>query len=587
MTEYDDDSSFDQCIRIARIRNPFRVYLDPDRQEPDGSDAEWGFITDLITHEEFRSKYPDAKAVSWNENGVGDEYRNWVTQTHVRVAEYFYFENKKRTLVALDSGHVGYEDELAPEIAAQIKENPAMVTRKREVEVKTCHWDTINCYEVLEENIWAGKWIPIVEVIGNEIDIEGKVTRSGLIRDAKDPQRMYNYWCTAETEMIALAPKAPFIMEEGQVEGHEARWRDANIKSYPYLLYKGTNVAGKQAPPPQRQPFAGPPAGIVNAKAGAAQDMMATTGIRFDATLAERTYDESGKALRELKRVGDLGNFHYVDNLSRSLRHTGRILIDLIPKIYDTRRVATILREDDSEEMVTIDPQQPQAYQKRQGSNGAVEKLFNPKVGKYDVTVSIGPSFSTKRQEAAESMIGFLKVLPNSAQLIGDLIAKNMDWPGADEIATRLASQLPPQVLNKSVDELPPEARAMIGSLQQQLQGLQGERDKAVSLLGDKEADRDIDREKNAIQLQKIHNDFEAKLTDIVAKMQQTLITSVTGEVSGRMDQLAAAVESLEDGLRRDEPKEAKEDAATTAEIVQLLKAFSDPPQVAAPEAVQ
>ena len=357
--------------------------------------------------------------------------------------------------------------------------------------------------------------------------------------------------------------------------------------SYPYLLYKGTNVAGKQAPPPQRQPFAGPPAGIVNAKAGAAQDMMATTGIRFDATLAERTYDESGKALRELKRVGDLGNFHYVDNLSRSLRHTGRILIDLIPKIYDTRRVATILREDDSEEMVTIDPQQPQAYQKRQGSNGAVEKLFNPKVGKYDVTVSIGPSFSTKRQEAAESMIGFLKVLPNSAQLIGDLIAKNMDWPGADEIATRLASQLPPQVLNKSVDELPPEARAMIGSLQQQLQGLQGERDKAVSLLGDKEADRDIDREKNAIQLQKIHNDFEAKLTDIVAKMQQTLITSVTGEVSGRMDQLAAAVESLEDGLRRDEPKEAKEDAATTAEIVQLLKAFSDPPQVAAPEAVQ
>jgi hypothetical protein len=299
LTEYDGEDSFDQVLRIGRIRNPFRVYLDPDHQEPDGSDAQWGFISDMMPRAEFKDLYPNANISPWEESAIGDEvYSLWSTETHVRIAEYFYYETKLRRLVALEGGHQGYYDELAPAVQAQMKLNPSMVKKDREVQCKSVKWCKLTQHEKLEEVDWLGKWIPIIKVIGDEVDIEGKVSFAGVIRDSKDPQRMKNYWATAKTELVALAPKAPWIMEEGQVEGHEKAWREANNKSNPYLLYKGVNVGGKPAPPPQRQQFAGPPAGVIQAEESAEQDMMATTGIRFDATKGERVSDESGKALQ-------------------------------------------------------------------------------------------------------------------------------------------------------------------------------------------------------------------------------------------------------------------------------------------------
>ncbi len=577
LTDYEGDDTFDQVIKIGRIRNPFRVYLDPDSQEPDGSDADWCFVSDLITREEFKEQYPDKQAMEWQAQGLGDEYRDWNTETHVRIADYFYFESDTKTLVRLENGHIGYKDELTQELQDQIKLNPNFVTKERDVEVEHICWDTITANQVLDHKDWAGKWIPIVKVIGDETDVEGKVTLAGIIRDAKDSQRMYNFWVTSETELIALAPKAPWIMEEGQVDGHEKRWQEANTKSQPYLLYKGTNIAGKQPPAPQRQQFAGPPAGVVQAKISAAQDMQATTGIRFDATLQERTYDESGKALRELKRVGDLGNFHYVDNLSRSLRHTGRILIDLIPKIYDTPRAITILREDDSEEQVQIDPSQPQAAQK-QDINGRIKKIYNPKVGEYEVAVNVGPSFATKRAEAADSMLQFMKAVPNAAPIIGDLIAKNMDWPGADEIAERLAASLPPNLLTKNQGDFPPEAKALIGSLTQQLQKLSQEHQQALAMLGDKQADRQIEQDK-------INKDFEAKLTKIVADAE----TKMLGAVGGQFNEITKIVQDLQhnleiqDAVRKATPEQPKPDngieelKTTVKGIADSLKGMTPP----------
>ena len=484
LTDYEDEDTFDQVIKICRIRNTFRVYLDPDAEEPDGSDAKWGFISDLIPRSEFEDQWPDSQVLAWEEGGIGDEYKLWATTTHVRIAEYFCYETDTRKLVALASGHVGYEDELDESIKSEIKAKPDSVLNEREVSVQKVKWYKLTAHDILEENDWPGKYIPIIKIIGDEVDIEGKVTLAGIIRDAKDPQRMYNYWCTSETEQVGLAPIAPWIMEEGQVEGHEDRWKQANRKAYPYLLYKATSVGGKPSPPPQRQQFAGPPAGVVQAKISAAQDMQATTGIRFDATLQERNYDESGKALKELKRVGEVGNFHYIDNLSRSLRYTGKQLIDLIPKVYDTRRILTILREDGSEERVTIDPTLGKPHDQRQGQDGKLERLFNPKLGDYEVAVTIGPSFATKRAEAADSMLQFLRFLPNTAPLVADLIAKNMDWPGSEEIYERLASQLPPELQAKHMQHLAPEAKAIVMSLSRNLNQLKQERDQAVQLVG-------------------------------------------------------------------------------------------------------
>jgi len=372
--------------------------------------------------------------------------------------------------------------------------------------------------------------VPIVECLGEEIDVQGKVKKMGIVRNAKDAQRMYNYWSTAETELIALAPKAPYIMEEGQVEGHETSWKQANRKSFPYLLYRGVNLGGRQAPPPQRQPFSGSPQGVVQAKMGAAQDMQATTGIRFDATMHERMQDESGRAIRELRRSGDLGSFHYVDNLSRALRHTGAILIDLAPHYLDTKRYQTVLREDDTEETVLIDPNADKAYTETRGQDGKTLKVFNPKIGKFAVTVTIGPSFATKRIEAAESMMSFAKALPNTAQLIADLIAKNQDWPGADEIARRLAKAVPPQFLTPDQKDVPPQVQAVIQQLEAQIKQLSAERQQLMAAVNDKNADR-------AVAQDKVNKDFEAKLLQILQKADDSF-QSHAGKL---VDQLMAA----------------------------------------------
>lgn len=541
-TEYESEKTFNQVLKLERIRNAMRVYIDPDHQMPTGQDMEWAFITDLVPRAEFKETWPDADTVEWQEGSIGDENK-WCTQTHVRIAEYFYYDTEMRSLLALASGHIGWEDELAPEIAAQIKANPKIVLKRREVPVKRVKWCKLTCKEILEENDWPGKWIPIVKCTGNEYDIEGELSLQGLVRAMKDPQRMYNFWCTSETELIALAPKAPWIMEEGQVEGYENRWREANTKSLPYLLYRATSVSGKPAPPPQRQQFAAPPAGVLQAKIGAAQDMQAVTGVRWDATMQERMNDESGKALRELKRVGDIGNFHYVDNLARSLKFTGEILIDLIPKIYDTRRVLMILREDDSEEQVTIDPNLPQAHQQQtEGDN--VKLLYNPGVGEYAVAVTIGPSFSTKRQEASDSMLQFMAAIPNSAPLIADLVAKNQDWPGAEEIYARLQATLPPGVLDPKTRNLPPEAKGLIANLTQQVQQLTQQRDQAAALLGDKDKDRQVD-------LEKINKDYEAKMTDIATGFREEVmkLQAVSGNGSAEMAKMQIEYQAKLDKL--------------------------------------
>lgn len=535
VSQYESPDSFDKVLRIKRVRNKFTVYLDPDRQEPDGSDSKYGFVTEMVPRHEFEEMYPDADPMPWTQNGVGEDAKNWADKDNIRVVEYYEIHIEHRDLVALDNGHVGWRDELDAQVVADIESGRVKVIKERRAECPKQTWYSATAVDILDEQPWPGRYVPIVECVGDEIDIQGKVKKSGIVRDAKDPQRMYNYWCTAETELIALAPKAPYIMEEGQVEGHEDRWKQANRKSYPYLLYKGVNLAGKPAPPPQRTAFAGVPAGVVQAKQGAAQDMMATTGIRFDATNQERMQDESGRAIRELRRSGDLGSFHYVDNLGFALRHSAQILIDLAPTYLDTKRYATILAEDDSEELILIDPHAEKAYEERKNpTTGKTLKVFNPKIGKFSVTTTIGPSYATKRIEAAESMMAFAKALPNVASLIADLIAKNQDWPGADEMARRLAKAVPAQLLTPDQKDVPPQMQALLQALDQQVKQLSQEREQLMAQLNDRTADR-------AVAQDKVNKDFEAKLYSVLQKSEDAMQGHMGRFVEQLMDAVQAA----------------------------------------------
>ena len=536
-TEYESESSNDQVAHIKRIRNPFSVYLDPNHQEPDGADAKWGFISEMVPRDEFEAEWPDADPVPFDLGGIGEKYKEWVEKDTIRVAEYFEIVNKKRTLVTLENGHVGWEDELHEDVVAAINDGSMEALSRRESLDPSVKWAKMTCKEILEEQDWPGKYIPIVKIIGDEIDIEGKVKLSGVVRHAKDAQRNVNYWRTAEMELIALAPKAPWVMEEGQIAGHEAAWQMANVKSIPVLLYKGTSISGQQAPPPQRQQFSGVPAGVVQAAMNAAEDMQATTGIRFDASKSERMMDESGVAIKELRRSGDLGAFHFSDNFARSLRRTGAILVDLIPRIYDARRVVTILREDDTEERVKVNPA-GQVGQRTLAPDGKPMSVFNPKLGEYAVTVTVGPSYATKRIEAADGMMRFVQAVPQAAAVIPDLIAKNMDWPGAQEISARLAKTLPPNLLAPEPKDVTPQVAAAMQAMQTQIQQLSMEKMQMQKALTDQSLDR-------AVMQDKIDKDFEAKLLAVVQKQDAAHAKEVGSKINDLAQQVTALVGAL------------------------------------------
>ena len=554
--DWESEDSFEQIAKIERIRNAFTVYMDPAHQEPDGSDANFAFVTEVIPKDEFEALYPDADLSAFDKTAIGDKYREWSKQEGIRIAEYYEVTRKKAVLVKLSNGHVGFEDDLSAKAREQIAAGKLSIEDERDSYRRKVKWYKITGVEILEETDWLGQWIPIFPVIGDEIDLEGKVYYSGVVRNAIDSQRMYNYWRTKETEAIALAPMAPWVAEEGQIEGYEEQWKNANVKPYSVLPYRAVSLNGSMAPPPQRQNFAQVPAGIVNAADGAARDMMATTGIRFDSTPQERMMDESGKALRELRRTSDIGNMHYDDNLCRSLVHLGRQLVDLLPKLYSAARQTTILREDGKEERIVIDPHANKAYEERRDpQTGKVTKVFNPTVGKYGIKIDTGPNYTTRRQEAADQMLDFARALPNSAALIMDLIAKYQDWPGSEEIASRLAKAIPPQYLTPDQKDVTPQIAAVITNLEAQVKGLHAELQKANFALVDKGKDREI-------AMAKINADFEAKLLAIVQKAED----SMNKNVGAKVEAMAAEVQQLMGVLQAPPAKSAGQPKETEAD---------------------
>jgi len=546
LTEHESDKTFDQVIVVKRIRNPFTVLLDYERQEPDGCDAKWGFVSEMVQRDDFKEKWPKAYVASWNEQSVGQDLKHWITRDQVRVAEYFEVTHEMRKLVMLSNGVVTYEDELDPTVKEAIDAGKIEVEQSRDAEVQKVMWYRLTAYEILERQEWLGKWIPIIEVIGDEIDIEGRIDRFGVIRNAKDPARMKNYWSTAKTEFVALQPKAPYMGAEGSFDGHENEWKVANVRSFPYLEYVPVMLEnGQYAPPPQRQPAPQVPQGYVEAEQNAQQDMMRTTGIRFDSSLGERTYDESGKALHQLRGITDLGSAHYGDNLKRSLRHYGRILVDLIPKVYNRARMESIVNEDGTDTLIKIDPNAPRAVGKIQNPNGPNQpnvKVFNPRMGEYQVAVTTGPNYATRRIEAQEQITKLAQTLPQVAAALAPLIAKYSDWPGANEAYKLLMALLPQAAQMTQASELPPAVQALVAGLQGQLAQLMAERQKMLKDLTDQQQDRLIRADEARTKRVKVDRDFEARMAAVFAKAAK----DTRDFHSAELDRLLQAIQAAE-----------------------------------------
>lgn len=535
ITEYCNEDSFDQDIRITRVRNSFSVYMDPTIQDPCGADAEWCFVTEDILKSDYERMFPDASPISTiMSQGVGNESMSqWLAEDTIRIAEYFYKDYEKATL------HLYPDNQTAFKGTPQDANLQAMFgkpIRTREVDRQKVMWMKTNGFDILDEREWAGKWIPVVRVIGNEWEVEGRMYISGLVRNAKDAQRMYNYWTSQEAEMLALAPKAPFIGYGGQFEGYEQQWKTANTTNWPYLEVNPdvTDGAGGVLPLPQRAQPPLPQTGLIQAKMGAGEDIKATTG-QYDASLGQQGNERSAKAIIAREKQGDVGTYHYVDNLARAIRHITRQVVDMIPKIYDTQRIARIIGVDGDVSMVKFNPMQPEPVKEVRDmeTGGLIEKIYNPGVGTYDVMVTTGPGYMTKRQEALDAMSQILQSNPQLWSVAGDLFIKNMDWPGAQEMAQRFKKILDPKVLSEG--DQSPEMMAA----QQQMQAMTEELNRMTDIIEnvqDSVAQREVDIKEYKAQV----DAYDAETKRITA-MQNSMTPEqiqdiVMGTIAGALD---------------------------------------------------
>jgi hypothetical protein len=509
LTDYIGDRTFDQEILIERIPNPFNVYIDPAANKADLSDARFCFVTEEIPKDAFKETYPgvDLTALEqWSDEGESNK-ELWVSTDNIRVAEYFEVETKRRRLVVV-GGETAFWDEVASdELNAQEREMlEDKVEQERWVEERSVRWYKVVATEILEQKEWPGKWIPVVPVLGDESYLEGTRKLWGMVRFAKDPQRAYNYWNSAETEMIALAPKAPFIGPRGSFEDMEREWGQANTTSYGYLEYTPvSDDAGNPLQPPARQPYEPPIQAISMARQQAGEDLKATMGL-YGAQLGDQGPQESGVAIAQRQAEGDSSTFNYSDNFHRALRHLGRILVDLIPHIYDVPRIDRIIGEDNKEKKVSLvnDSAAP-ALEEQIQPDDSVEKIYNIGVGTYDVTISAGPSFMTRRQAALDAMSKFLVANPGAIQWMGDLMVENMDWPGASELAKRLKKMVPPQLLEdedgEAPPQVPPQVQQQLTQLQQQLQAATEQNQQMASQLQGKQLELQSKKEIEQMKL--------------------------------------------------------------------------------------
>jgi hypothetical protein len=554
-TDYISEDSFDQEIYIDPVDNPFTVYFDPNSVLPDGSDADRCLITTMMLKEEFRKLYPDADdgGTSFTQRGTGDSQSEWITKEDIRLAEYYYTVREKATLYLLSDGSATFADD--KDFFKRLDAYGITVVDKRDSFKKTIKYCKMTAVEILEERDWAGKYIPIVPVYGRHFVIGDKRKKFGMIRYAKDPQRMYNFWQTAITEGVALAPKAKWLLAEGQDEGHESDWANANIKSFPVLRYKQTDIDGRPAPVPTRLQPEPPQAGIMAAAMGVDNDIKNIMGVFDPAQLGQGNI--SGKALNGQQQQVDLTNFDYYDNLTRSISHIGKICLDLIPKIYDTERVMRIIGDDGKPELLTIN---------QRDSVGRV--LNDITVGQYDVVMETGPGYNSKRQEAVDNMLPLLAAAPGLMQVAGDLVFRNMDWPGADIIADRLAaanpmaqiddkSKVPPQVQmqlamsKKQIEQLTQAIQAKDLLLKQRMDVEQLRQDSETKRVLIKETNRAHETElKDANDLAEMKMRVDSQAQDTVIKTQTQLeIERMKSEIAIRlamMDRLALKNASAE-----------------------------------------
>lgn len=531
-TDYIDDRSFDQEIYIRQIKDPRSVYLDPDINEIDGSDARFGIIFTDKPKDLYEVEYPDFKDVSGGPL-FNSGYDGWYTKDHVRIAEYFRKSNKEDRFVWFVLPETGEEIEgFASELGKEtmdffndIKKSGGEY-RERKVVRNDIKWYKIAGNKIIDRGDWLGKYIPIVRVLGEETIIDGIMDRVSHTRSMLDPQRIYNINSSANVEYGALQAKTPITASADAVEGYEEYYKTANTTNHAWLPYNAYSEDGKPLSPPQRMQPPQPGAAYVQQMQIAQNEMMMVTG-QYQAQMGENENAKSGVAINARQRQGDRATYHFIDGLAIANRYTGKILIDLVPKIYDTKRIMRIEAKDGSIINLTVDPEAQQAFQKllpegeqlTNSNEAIIDIIFNPTVGTYAVQSDAGPSFATRRQEAFNALTQIAAQNKEFMNVAGDILWKVADFPEAQILAARWRRVIPPNILGDAPNPQITEAMKQASDkIEQQLAVIT----KQTQELADKnrefelkEAQLKIDRDKIAVEQQRL--DYEAETKRVVA----------------------------------------------------------------------
>lgn len=548
--DYAGDDTFDQEIYIDGIIDPLAVYCDPDAKKLDKSDANFMFIFDDMPRDTFKEMYPEFKDMA-GQNALGAAEGRWVTKDHIRVCEYFRRVEHEDQIIAFRDPHDGMlkpirKSKLPKEVWTQIDADP--MARKRSIQLTKVERHLIVGYELAETTEEPGIYIPLVPVIGEETVIDGILDRKGHTRALKDAQRMYNYHTSAMVEHLALQTKTPWIASAQAIEEYEGYWNTANKINYSVLTYNAYDDMGNVLPPPSRTEPPKESSGYIVAMQNAANELMMVSG-QYQPVMGEPSNERSGKALSARQGQGDNATYHYIDNFAVALRHVGKILLDLIPRVYDTQRVMQIMAEDGTSFELEVDPQAKQAYEQRLDHEGEVAKrIFNPTVGKFDVEAEVGPAYGTRREQAFDAYITLLTQAPGIAGVIADLLLQNADFPTAGEAAARLRRMVPKQALGQGPSATETQQQQQIQQLSGLLQKALDDLAKAQISLKGKGEMRDIDafdaETKRLAILAKLGIDeknFQLLVAELMHDIAKTPLDMITAANAGDAEPAAPA----------------------------------------------
>lgn len=483
LTQFSDDDSFDQEIVMAPIKSAASsLYFDDSAEKYDKRDALWAFYLKDIPQDAFKREWPDATVTDFSD-GVyhSGSCAGWFRQDKVRIAEYWVVDLVDAEIGLMSDGRVlnlTEEKDVLDELAAQFP--PVTVLKKRKTKIRKVKSYIMNGAEILEGPMdWAGKYIPLIPVYGRTYNIQGKEYIRGMVRIAKDPQRIYNYAASTAIEATALTPKDPIWITAKQAQGHESKLRTFNTTNSPFMIYN----TDPQAPgAPQRTGAPSVQQALIEQRTQASMDIYHTTGVQ-PPSLGLNPEMQSGKAIIAQQKMGDRSTFVFSDNLHKSIKYTGDILDDLEPRIYDTQRVVTILNFDGTTEDVEINAEAINDFNQTviDEETGKPVIVNDLSAGKYETYIEAGPAYTTLREESAQQLIDLVAASPRFESMATDLIAKNLNILEYEELTKRIRAQMikegtvqPTEEeiqelgLNQGPPEPSPEQIALLENLQMQ-----------------------------------------------------------------------------------------------------------------------